>query len=269
MADLFAFAAAEEAQGRRRQMLRTALRADHRRASGRSRRHRGDAQSGRPAVDRPRCQPAVGYRRACSAPAEAERIIRLVAAHVGARSTTRRRIVSAELPETGERFEGLHAARRRGALLCRSASRPSRSSPRRLCACRHHVTAARPQLLRTAVTRAQEHPRGRRHLDRQDHAGQCAAGRSRQARRSRRASSRIRANCNAQRRTCVALRTKDGVATLADLVRSSLRLRPDRIIDRRGARRRSPRHAEGLGHRPPRRRQHRACQFGARRAPPP
>src|SRR5207245_9295652 len=29
---------------------------------------------------------------------------------------------------------------------------------------------------------------------------------------------------------CVALRTKPGVATLADLVRSTLRLRPDRII---------------------------------------
>ncbi|CAM5322832.1 type IV secretion system protein VirB11 [Aquamicrobium terrae] len=34
----------------------------------------------------------------------------------------------------------------------------------------------------------------------------------------------------------VAMRTKDGVATLSDLVRSSLRLRPDRIPGRRGAR---------------------------------
>src|SRR5262249_57146278 len=31
---------------------------------------------------------------------------------------------------------------------------------------------------------------------------------------------------------CVALRTKPGVATLADLVRTTLRLRPDRIIIR-------------------------------------
>ena len=32
-----------------------------------------------------------------------------------------------------------------------------------------------------------------------------------------------------QRQNLVALRTKDGIASLADLVRSSLRLRPDRI----------------------------------------
>jgi type IV secretion system protein TrbB len=35
-------------------------------------------------------------------------------------------------------------------------------------------------------------------------------------------------NCSAQ--DCVSLRTKPGVATLSDLVRSTLRLRPDRII---------------------------------------
>src|SRR6185312_1603026 len=39
--------------------------------------------------------------------AEAERIIRLVAAHVRREVTDRAPIVSAELPETGERFEGV------------------------------------------------------------------------------------------------------------------------------------------------------------------
>src|SRR3546814_2157572 len=34
----------------------------------------------------------------------------------------------------------------------------------------------------------------------------------------------------------VAMRTKDGVASLSDLVRSSLRLRPDRIPDRKSTR---------------------------------
>src|SRR3546814_8591681 len=40
-------------------------------------------------------------------------------------------------------------------------------------------------------------------------------------------------------RNLVAMRTKDGVASLSDLVRSSLRLRPDRIpcVEVRGARR--------------------------------
>jgi type IV secretion system protein VirB11 len=49
-------------------------------------------------------------------------------------------------------------------------------------------------------------------------------------------------NCAAE--DCVKLRTKHGVVSLADLVRSTLRLRPDRIIvgEVRGA---NPRYAEG------------------------
>jgi len=39
--------------------------------------------------------------------ADGERIVRLVAHHVGAEVHDRRPRVSAELPETGERFEGL------------------------------------------------------------------------------------------------------------------------------------------------------------------
>jgi Flp pilus assembly CpaF family ATPase len=41
------------------------------------------------------------------APADAERIIRLVADHVGVEAHAGSPIVSAELPESGERFEGL------------------------------------------------------------------------------------------------------------------------------------------------------------------
>ncbi|MGQ7411987.1 hypothetical protein ACTGWW_11170, partial [Streptococcus suis] len=40
-------------------------------------------------------------------PADGERIVRLVAHHVGAEVHARSPRVSAELPETGERFEGL------------------------------------------------------------------------------------------------------------------------------------------------------------------
>ena len=106
MPDLFAHAAAEEAEGRRRQMLRTAF---------------------GPAIAAALADPTVievmanpdGKLWIESVPAgrrdsgerigaaEAERIIRLVAAHVRREVTDRAPIVSAELPETGERFEGV------------------------------------------------------------------------------------------------------------------------------------------------------------------
>jgi Flp pilus assembly CpaF family ATPase len=90
------------------------------------------------------------------------------------------------------------------------------------------MTADQAETLRTAVASAQEHPRRRRHLDRQDHADQRAA------RRGREDSDRVVLIEDTRELQCaapnlVAMRTKDGVASLSDLVRSSLRLRPDRI----------------------------------------
>ena len=106
MADLFSIAAAEEAQGRRRQMLRTAF---------------GPtiaAALADPAVIEVMVNPdgklwieraSVGREDSGEliASTEAERIIRLVAAHVRREVTDKAPIVSAELPETGERFEGV------------------------------------------------------------------------------------------------------------------------------------------------------------------
>ena len=106
MPDLFAHAASQEAEGRRRQMLRTAF---------------------GPAIAAALADPTVievmanpdgklwielvpaGRRDSGEriGAAEAERIIRLVAAHVRREVTDRAPIVSAELPETGERFEGV------------------------------------------------------------------------------------------------------------------------------------------------------------------
>ena len=49
--------------------------------------------------------------------ADGERIVRLVAHHVGAEVHPGSPRVSAELPESGERFEGPDPARRAGAVL--------------------------------------------------------------------------------------------------------------------------------------------------------
>jgi type IV secretion system protein VirB11 len=84
------------------------------------------------------------------------------------------------------------------------------------------------QAERCARRRARQHPRRGRHLDRQDHADQRAAGRGREdADRVVIIEDTRELQCAAP--NLVAMRTKDGVATLSDLVRSSLRLRPDRI----------------------------------------
>ena len=108
MADLFSFPtpAALEAQDRRRQMLRTAF---------------GPAiaaaladptvlevmvnPDGRLWIDRVAAGRSDSGERLGAA--ETERIIRLVAAHVRREVTDKAPIVSAELPDTGERFEGV------------------------------------------------------------------------------------------------------------------------------------------------------------------
>ena len=67
----------------------------------------------------------------------------------------------------------------------------------------------------------------------------------------------------------VALRTKDGAATLSDLVRSALAPAARSHPDRRGARRGGAGPPEGLGHRPSWRRRHLARRIRPRRAAPP
>jgi type IV secretion system protein VirB11 len=102
----FALPLAEEAQGRRRQMLRTAFGPTI------------GAALADPTVIEVMVNPdgklwieraAVGRRFSGEhvGSAEAERIIRLVAAHVRREVTDKTPIVSAELPGTGERFEGV------------------------------------------------------------------------------------------------------------------------------------------------------------------
>ena len=227
MPDLFSQAGAEEAQGRRRQMLRTAF---------------------GPAIAAALADPSVldvmvnpdgrlwidtaadGRRDmgARIAAAEAERIIRLVAAHVRREITETAPIVSAELPDTGERFEGImppvapapcFAIRKPAHVLYRLSDYVAA----------HVMTPPQATVLAEAV-------RARRNII---VVGGTASGKTTlvNALLAEIAALNERVviledtrelQCAAE--DVVALRTKPGVAILADLVRCTLRLRPDRII---------------------------------------
>jgi type IV secretion system protein TrbB len=160
-------------------------------------------------------------------PADGERIIRLVAHHVGAEVHPGAPRVSAELPGTGERFEGLlppvvSAAAfsiRKPAVAVFTLDDYAASGT---------MTAAQANVLRKAVAE-------RRNIL---VAGGTSTGKTTltNALLAEVAKSDDRVvliedtrELQCQARNLVALRTKDGVATLSDLVRSSLRLRPDRI----------------------------------------
>ena len=127
--------------------------------------------------------------------ADGERIVRLVAHHVGAEVHAGAPRVSAELPETGERFEGLLPP----------------------------VVAAPAFAIRKPAVAVFT-------LDDYVHAGIMSAGQAEVAKTADRVviiEDTRELQCAAP--NLVAMRTKDGVASLSDLVRSSLRLRPDRI----------------------------------------
>ena len=196
--------------------------------------------------------------------ADGERIIRLVAHHVGAEVHAKAPRVSAELPDTGERFEGLlppvvaapsFAIRKPAVAVFTladyvAAEIMSGWQAEALIA----AVAARKNILvaggtstgKTTLTNALlaevAKTDDRVVLIEDTRELQCAAP------------------------NLVSLRTKDGVATLSDLVRSALRLRPDRIPigEVRGAEALDL--LEGLGHRPSRRRRHNPCRVRARHA---
>ncbi len=161
------------------------------------------------------------------APAEGERIVRLVAHHVGAEVHPGSPRVSAGLPETGERFEG---------LLPPVVAAPSFAIRKPAVAvftledyaAAGIMTVGQADVLRQAVS------------DRRNIlvAGGTSTGKTTLANallaEVAKTSDRVVLIEDTRELQCraanlVALRTKDGVASLSDLVRSSLRLRPDRI----------------------------------------
>ncbi|SMC34840.1 P-type conjugative transfer ATPase TrbB [Novosphingobium sp. B1] len=160
-------------------------------------------------------------------PADGERIIRLVAHHVGAEVHLGAPRVSAELPESGERFEGLlppvvtapaFAIRKpavavftlddyvaAGIMSSGEAEVLLRGVADRLNILVAGGTGTGKTTLTNALLAEVAKTSDRVVLIEDTRELQCAAP------------------------NLVAMRTKDGVASLSDLVRSSLRLRPDRI----------------------------------------
>ncbi|MEP2829303.1 MULTISPECIES: P-type conjugative transfer ATPase TrbB [Alphaproteobacteria] len=161
-------------------------------------------------------------------PAEVERVIRLVASHVRTEVHAGNPVVSAELPESGERFEGLlppvasapcFAIRKPAArihtlddyIADRILSPEQASALRDAVADRRNLlvaggTSSGKTTLANALLAEMATADERIILIEDTRELQCAAP------------------------DCVELRTKPGVVSLADLVRSTLRLRPDRII---------------------------------------
>jgi type IV secretion system protein VirB11 len=163
----------------------------------------------------------------CLSAADGERIVRLVAHHVGAEVHAGAPRVSAELPETGERFEGLLPpvvtaptfAIRKPAVAVFTLDDYVAScilSIEQACALCAAV-AERSNILVAGGTSS-----GKTTL-----TNALLAEVAKTSDRVVLIEDTRELQCQAP--NLVALRTKDGVASLSDLVRSSLRLRPDRI----------------------------------------
>jgi type IV secretion system protein VirB11 len=160
-------------------------------------------------------------------PADAERIVRLVAHHVGLEVHAGSPRISAELPESGERFEGLVPPV--VAAPCFAIRRPAVA----VFTLGDYVQAGimsglQADLLRAAV-------RDRKNIL---VAGGTSTGKTTLVNallaEIAQTGDRVVLIEDTRELQCaapnlVALRTKDGAATLSDLVRSALRLRPDRI----------------------------------------
>jgi type IV secretion system protein VirB11 len=160
-------------------------------------------------------------------PNDGERIVRLVAHHVGAEVHPGSPRVSAELPETGERFEGLLPP------LVAAPAFAIRKPAVAVFTLDDYVAAGimragQAETLRTAV------------VDRRNIlvAGGTSTGKTTLTNallaEVAKTTDRVVLIEDTRELQCkapnlVALRTKDGVASLSDLVRSALRLRPDRI----------------------------------------
>jgi len=159
--------------------------------------------------------------------ADGERIVRLVAHHVGAEVHPGSPRVSAELPETGERFEGLiPPVVAAPAFAIRKPAVAVFTLDDYVAA--KIITTGQAEVLRDAVIRRQNVlVAGGTSTGKTTLVNALLAEVAKTADRVVLIEDTRELQCKAP--NLVALRTKEGVASLSDLVRSSLRLRPDRI----------------------------------------
>jgi len=159
---------------------------------------------------------------------EVERIIRLVASHIHVEAHAGNPIVSAELPETGERFEGILPPI--AAQPCFSIRKPAS----RIYTLDDYVADRIMLPLQADMLRAAVADRSNILIAGGTSSGKTTLANALLAELARHDERVIiledtrELQCAAP--DCVALRTKPGVVNLAMLVRSTLRLRPDRII---------------------------------------
>lgn len=160
--------------------------------------------------------------------ADGERIIRLVAAHVGTEVHRGQPLLTAELPETGERFEGILPPAAPGpafALRKRAVS---------IIGLDHYVadgvlTAEQAEFLRRAVReRLNVLIAGGTSTGKTTLANALLAEIAMTGDRVLVLEDTVELQCAA--RDHVSLRTRAAVVSMAELVRATMRLRPDRVV---------------------------------------
>ncbi|QEE24930.1 P-type conjugative transfer ATPase TrbB [Rhodanobacter glycinis] len=160
--------------------------------------------------------------------AEGERIIRLVAAHVGAEVHRGKPLLTAELPETGERFEGALPPVAPGPAFA-LRKRAVGVIPLERYVTDGMMTAAQAGFLVRAVRERQNIlVAGGTSTGKTTLANALLAEIATTGDRVIVLEDTVELQCVA--RDHVPLRTRAGVVSMAELVRSTLRLRPDRII---------------------------------------
>jgi P-type conjugative transfer ATPase TrbB len=161
------------------------------------------------------------------AAADGERIVRLVAHHVGAEVHARAPRVSAELPESGERFEGLLPPVVAGPAFAIRKPAVAVFTLDDYAASGIMSVAEADELRRAVEGRANILVAGGTGTGKTTLTNALLAEVAKTSDRVVLIEDTRELQCAAP--NLVAMRTKDGVISLSDLVRSSLRLRPDRI----------------------------------------